>query len=79
MNVTQETVGNVLVVGPEGKLNNNGAKDLESVLIKAMDGGAHRILFDFSSQCTYPVPDYVSSWPQPSGSRSKREGWRCAA
>ena len=49
MNVTQETVGDVLVVGPEGKLDTNSAKDLESVLLKAMDGGAHRILFDFSS------------------------------
>ena len=43
MNITQETVGNVLVVGPEGKLDGNGAQDLESVLLKAMDGGAHRI------------------------------------
>ena len=49
MNVTQKTVGNVLVVGPEGRLDGNSAKDLESVLLKAMDGGAHRILFDFSS------------------------------
>ncbi len=49
MNVTQETVGDVLVVGPEGKLDTNSAKDLESVLLKAMDGGAHRILLDFSS------------------------------
>ena len=48
MNVTQENVGNVLVVGPEGKLDSNSAKDLESVLLKAMDGGEHRILFDFS-------------------------------
>ncbi len=49
MNVTQESVGNVLVVGPVGKLDSNSAKDLESVLLKAMDGGAHRILLDFSS------------------------------
>ena len=49
MNVTQETVENVLVVGPEGKLDRNNAQDLESVLLKAMDGGAYRILFDFSS------------------------------
>ena len=49
MNVTQETVENVLVVRPEGKLDRNNAQDLESVLLKAMDGGAYRILFDFSS------------------------------
>ncbi len=49
MNVTQETVENVLVVGPEGKLDSNSARDLESVLLKAMDGGTHKILFDFSS------------------------------
>ena len=49
MKVTQETIGNVLVVGPEGKLDGNSAKDLESVLLKAMEGGSHRILFDFSS------------------------------
>ena len=55
MNVTQETVGNVLVVGPEGRLDGNSAKDLESVLLKAMEGGAHRILFDFSSL------EYISS------------------
>ncbi len=49
MNITQETAGDVLVVGPEGKLDSNSAKDLESVLLKAMDSGADRILFDFSS------------------------------
>ena len=49
MYVTQETVGNVLVVELEGRLDSNSAKHLESVLLKAMDGGAHRILFDFSS------------------------------
>ena len=49
MNVTQETVGNILVLGLEGKLDSNSTKDLESILLKAMDEGAIRILLDFSS------------------------------
>ena len=48
MKITRETLGNVLVIGPEGRLDANSARDLESLVVEAMDGGADRILFDFS-------------------------------
>jgi anti-anti-sigma factor len=47
-NIGQETIGDVLIVGPNGKLDGNGAKDLENALLSSMDDGATRILFDFS-------------------------------
>ena len=49
MNVIQETVGEVLVVGPEGKLDGTSAGDLEEVLQSAIDKGSMEILIDCSS------------------------------
>lgn len=46
--IKQDAIGDVLVVGPQGKLDGNGAKNLEQVLQKAMEEGASRILFDFT-------------------------------
>lgn len=48
-NVSEEALGEVFIVGPEGRLDGNGSKQLESVLLKAMDEGAIKILFDFSN------------------------------
>ena len=55
INVTEEMIGDVLVVGPEGRLDGNTSKDFESTLENAIDSGCGRILVDFSSL------DYISS------------------
>ncbi len=49
MNVVQETVGEVLIVGPEGKLDANSARDLEEMLQSAIDKGSMKILVDCSA------------------------------
>ena len=55
MNVTQEQVGDVLVVGPGGRLDGHSSRDLESVLSAAVDDGSRQILVDFSAL------EYISS------------------
>lgn len=49
MKIIRETVGDVLVVNPEGRLDANSSETFEKLVVEAMDDGVERILFDLSA------------------------------
>ena len=55
MNAITESIGDVLVVGPQGKLDGSNSRELENLLQSAIREGSSRILLDFSAL------DYISS------------------
>ena len=55
MRLEKQTIGDVLVIQPIGRLDSTSSPELERLLIESLDAGTKRLLFDFSSL------DYISS------------------
>lgn len=55
MEVVEETVGEVLVIRPVGRLDGSSSPDFEKRLLGHIEGGRHRLVLDLAQL------DYVSS------------------
>ncbi|MDR1890487.1 MAG: STAS domain-containing protein [Zoogloeaceae bacterium] len=55
MQLTTETIHNVLLIALEGQINGNNSAELKKILTAYVEDGAHKIALDFSQV------DYISS------------------
>lgn len=55
MNIVTETVNDILVIQPDGRIDSNTAPQFEQQVLGAVDGGQTRLVLDFSEL------DYISS------------------
>ena len=55
MNVVTQTLGDVLVLGPEGKLDGGNSREFEVIINSVINEGSNMLLLDFSAL------DYISS------------------